>query len=161
MRDYNKLIKEIKVFSHTIPGNQSLNSHQRQTVIHDCLLKLIKKEEEGKLDLSKFKEYKGYMFLTVRNEIYRIYDDRKNTRAGRSEKLFIDDLNLDEPSYQMTDYYELKAFIQNLPPIDRAILRWMRRGWTQEFLCNHLSINDTTFGRRLKKIRTQLVKQFD
>lgn len=160
-RKHIKLLKEIRHLAWKIKGTRSISTHERETAINNTLMALLKKEEEGILELNSYENYKGYMFLTIRNYIYRLHE-HKQTQIYSFHNDFFEETNekdiIDEQeSYKdFLNKEEIDAKIKRLPDFDRALLRWTMRGWSQLYLSEATGIPRTTLGARLLKIKKAL-----
>lgn len=63
-----KLYKEISDLLLIIPNNQlELSPDERQDIISNTLITILRKESEGKLQLDKYEDYKGYMYIVTKS----------------------------------------------------------------------------------------------
>ena len=128
-----KILNEIFEFTQVIPGNTKLKPTDRQTIINDVYLNLIKKQKENILKLDNFEDYKDYMYTATKNQVFTHFNKKKTKRARYTENILQEDLMyLVQPSYQAHTYnnINLKMFLNSLTPQRRAFLRWIIRGWT-------------------------------
>ena len=128
-----KILNEIFEFTQVIPGNTKLKPTDRQTIINDVYLNLIKKQKENILKLDNFEDYKDYMYTATKNQVFTHFNKKKTKRARYTENILQEDLMyLVQPVYQVHNYNNitLKMFLNSLTPHRRAFLRWIIRGWT-------------------------------
>lgn len=147
----NKLYSEIKGLCKIIPGNTKLSNHKIQDVIHISLLKLIEKEIEGVVVLEDYNHYRGYMYLIVRNNVFKALNI-----LTKDSKSFYQEIDLDDEHFNLNDneQYNMdlviqrdlkikltKKYLNELSNINRALVRWSLRGWTYQYIsdniCNH------------------------
>jgi len=157
LQDYQK---EIKNLAKVIPGWYKINNHERQTCLNNAVIKLLEKFNQGKVPCDNYEEYKGYMFLTIRNQIFRIFERQK----GKKVKMIVYGLDLISASYQdkngESDQIK-KRLINELPPKDKALIRFLYwRKWTRPYMASVLGVTLKVIDFRLQKIKRLLKKQY-
>lgn len=170
-RKHIKLLKEIRHLAWKIKGTRSLTTHERETAINNTFMSLLKKEEDGVIKLDDYETYKGYMFLTIRNFIYRIFEHKK-TRLYRFHSVYLEE-TIDNEEFTVDESYQiegtpetihitinnvnkLKELINVLPLYKRALLRWNLRGWSYEYISKMTGINESTLGGQLQRIKKKI-----
>ena len=90
----------------------------------------------------------GYLFITLKNTIARILNDKK-TIAGKARKLSldIDDLELGD-----NDCSEVELDFTGISPFNKAIFRWHLKGWTFKYLSDVTKMPEPTLSRRIHKL---------
>lgn len=168
MREYlkhTKLLNEIKHLSWKIKGVHSLHSHQVFQSQNNALMNLLSAEAKGTLQLTEYEHYKGFMFITIRNEIYKQLYVKKNvikpiidSNIKKDESLTFDDYisnyNKNEMYINEKEYKE--QLYKFLTPKEKAMIRWRARGWTFKEIAIAFNLKENTTMNRyyslLKKI---------
>lgn len=130
-----------------------LDNHQRNTVINNVLLQLLKAEKDGLLILKEFDDYKGYMFVSIKNEINGIYEVLKRKKVQVTYQKILDHPKLKEPfDIPIVVDEDINLRLNYLSPFNRALFRWVRRGLTLVDLSRGTGVAKTTLGHRIHKI---------
>ena len=95
----NLLHKQINNLARTGLASKflKLDNHQRNTVVNNVLLQLLKAEKDGLLILKEFDDYKGYMCVSIKNEINGIYEVLKRKKVQVTYQKILDHPKLKEP----------------------------------------------------------------
>jgi DNA-directed RNA polymerase specialized sigma24 family protein len=163
---HNKLYQETKDLAPKIKGWRDLDEDQQQSVITDSFMSVLNKMNEGTVNYEDYSVYKGYLFLAIRNNIFKIFHHKNHTHEGIRGRFWIEETNLEDHMYPSVDsdslYQELKLKdkINKLKPFDRAIFRFItKRGWSAKWVAAHLNIPHTTLNQRMSRIKRQLRSQ--
>ena len=148
----NEIYKEITKLSKVIPQAHQLDRHQLITAVNDAFMKLIEKEQEGVINLDEYDHYKGYMFITIRNAIFRNFQYQK-TLKGESEQIFFESSIHQEPCVYLDVVSDIRYLVNKLPPIQRAVYRWFKRGWTYSEIARAFGWGISKVQRILHQVR--------
>lgn len=161
MNDIKKqklLLNQIKYLSTKIKGYAKIDKHKMQSLINDTFLKLLEKERNGIIKLDNYEEYKGYMFISIKNAIYRHFKYQKSLK-GKQERVYMEETPHTSPSQTIQFNGEIKKLLYLLTPIQRSIFRWhYQRNWEYPFLAKTLGISISGVGGRMTRIRKKLLK---
>lgn len=153
-RKEERLYQEIKTLLSKIKDNTHLQPEERKDVIADTLLKLLGKEKEGHLSLDDYDTYKGYLFITTRNFLYRYLNKRKNQNQliySNTEDL-TDDLLIIHPSTLM----DIKNALNRLKDGEKEIIYHLIDGTSQRTIAKTYNVNEKTINLNVKEIRMKL-----
>lgn len=139
MKSPNVYLKEIEYLSNKINGWYKLDYDQRCNVITNSYLLITEKMKDGKVPQDDYDQYKGYMFITIRNEILKYHVWRNKTITGKQSQLWSEEHpeeteGLKTSENDSEDLNQLKKAIKLLPPKQRALIRWKLRGWKEPTL---------------------------
>jgi hypothetical protein len=154
MKNLEKYKKEITHLATKIPGYYHLDRHERQSSINDTLLNLLKKETEGKIELNDYETYKGYMFISIKNSINRHFE------AKKAHKITITSTSLEDNTPEETHIpwsnESIKEILATLSPKDRAMLRWIWRGWNIRLTATAFHIAPETLSKKIIRFRNMI-----
>ena len=157
LQQQNELYQSIVHHSTKFSFMYKLDKDEYQNVLSDTYMKVYDKIESGHVPIDK---YLGYMTLVLKNKIYRVFEVR-NTFKGRGQRDFILDYTVfEQPSIDINrfDYLLIKDRINQLPPIDRALLRFRyKRGWFIREIAEMIDIDRGVCTRRIEKILKQVL----
>lgn len=141
--DSNKIYNEIQeLATNKFSFYYKLDSDERQTLISDTTLKIIAKMEQGKIP-TEYKDYLGYMMISIKNGIYRVLNHRE-TIGYKTFNNSTEDHSYNHPVTNIAeiDYTDviLNRAIKKLDPADRAVIRWKLRGWLYTDIANAFQV---------------------
>lgn len=154
--DSNKLYNEVKKLTSNFSFYQKLDADEKQNLLTKVTLGIYNKQLEGKVPLD-YKGYLGYMTTSIKNEIYGELNKRKSKLATMNKSYMEDMTGFDIPYVETTtSYSKLHKAIKQLNPIDKAVIRWMMRGWMVKDVANALQMPTGTIHHHLNRIKEQL-----
>ncbi len=159
MKKQEDYYKEIISLAKYVRGYARLSTDDKQTVVSDVYVKLFFMWSTGSLVCDDFEKYKGFMFISIKNAVLNVYFKKNHTKKGRGQNTFIDEnlKSIIQPTNEISiDSYFIKKFLNNLSPVDRAILRWNLRGWSLSYITKALNTTRAKLNLKIKKIRASL-----
>ena len=141
--DSTKIYNEIKELATTkFSFYYKLDQDERQTLLSEVTLSIYNKMVEGKIS-TEYKDYLGYMMISIKNYIYRLLNRRETLRT-RLTNQSTEDITYVHPSFTMDEigYTDiiLNRAIKKLDPADRAVVRWKLRGWLYTDIANAFQV---------------------
>ncbi len=153
-----KILKEIAHMATKIKGwyTSNLTPHDQESLINHSYMLLHSKFIDGSIPYHKLEEYKGYMFLTVRNTILKYYKYKDTAYSWRNQEYFEDGFNCKTDDMLPGENIDTKVIykvIEDLSSPQRDIIKLQIQGYKQKEIAEKL-------GLRLKDVKylTQLAK---
>jgi DNA-directed RNA polymerase specialized sigma24 family protein len=153
----NQLYNEILALTPKFSFWYKLDRDDQTTVLTKVFMIIQPRIESGHIP-NEPKDRKGYLVITIKNEIYKMMN-HNNTKRRVYEKQLVDDSEFDMESPPLYDTYtELKTIIKELTPFNRAVFRWNKRGWSQSYIGYATNRSEAAVNQRIQNIRKQLLQ---
>jgi DNA-directed RNA polymerase specialized sigma24 family protein len=149
-----KIYRELKYLSRTIVGWKSLDPHQQKTAINDAFMVIWEKQSTGEVPKDDYQKYKGFMFIVLKSFILKNF--YKRVRQVPTD--YIAETSYNDPEY--IQYYKdderLKKLFDTLTPKQKAMVRWVMRGWEVYYCAEAFNMGLSNYNSDLQKIRRYL-----
>lgn len=159
----NQIYKEICSLATHCRGFYKLDEFDRSIAINNAFMMLTSKMEIGRVPIDKYEDYKGYMFITIRNSIYRMFVYKK-TQKSQTDNQHMEDTYYKEPHVKNVDLYDynrIKTALDKLSPFEKALIRWYGRNWSYEYIANQIGMPKSSLINLFARLRSNLKKALD
>ncbi len=152
MKD-EELYKEITRLANKNKNYYKLNKDSRMDVIHDSLISIKRKWNDGTVPKDNYDDYAGYLFIIIMNNIKKQLNNK--TEKKNKENLENNDrgeLNDDE-SYINPTWYELSSLIKDLGELDYNIVMLLLEGYKSKEISIKFETSETFIRSRVNELR--------
>lgn len=164
MKKHEEYIKEITKLTRIVKNNTALDDIDRETVINDTFIKLLSKMESGEVPSDNYDDYKNYMFVVTKNEVYHQLNQksRQLNKLPILQEIALSNDYTDKTSKEFEEDFKLKLrLIEELPITEKYLIQERLKGTTVVYLANELKITESKCQRIIEKISIKLKHKYD
>lgn len=134
-----ELMREIKRMIRLVPNSsQIINSEDFKTIANDVYLKIINMINKGKIN-PIFKEIKGYIFITVRNQVFLYFNrlDKKKVNQNFDDEI-LENTHLISTEDEDDIFIKMLDHLMEYKTIWHDLLKYKLDGYDNDYISKQL-----------------------
>lgn len=153
-----KFLIELRHLAPTIANWWFLDEYEQNVTLHNALIQFTKGVKRKEIDTSEYKNYKGYQYIILTNEIKKanvFYHLTRKAKDNKNESIE----ELDTSSYSNCDQQEINEYKQQislLSPFHQQIVQFLIDGYNLREISKLLDITSFYTEKAVKSIRKKI-----
>lgn len=170
-----QLIAQTIYLLSTIPASFNLEEDVKNDIIHNSVIRILKKMEDGDVDKFNYEKFKDYFFIIIKNEVLAKHAAKKQRRISfNNDMISSDEINFDTLGLNICDNdgllklemindFKLKSqaitdAIQTLNTLDREIVGFYLKGLKRSETIAKLNITISIYSMAFVRLKKKIVK---